>query len=104
MRLTNKPRKLLLLSLVGLLAPLIFVFGSRLQTVEAASSGGYWPMYMAGPSHSGFNKAESVINKTPAPRLKQHWSFPTGGAIASQPVEANGLVYWGSWDGNEYAR
>src|SRR5947209_2931048 len=103
MRLTNKPRKLLFLSLVGLLAPLIFVFSSRLQTIEAASSVGYWPMYLSSLGHSGFNKAESVINKTSAPRLKQHWSFQTGGAIVSQPVEVNGLVYWGSWDGNEYA-
>ena len=103
MRLTNKPRKLFLLSLVGLLASLIFVFGSRPQTIEAASPGASWPMFMFGPGHSSFNNAETVINKTSASRLKQHWSFQTGGGISSQPVEANGHVYWGSKDGNEYA-
>ena len=103
MRRTNKPRKLFLLSLVGLLASLIFVFGSRPQTIEAASPGASWPMFMFGPGHSSFNNAETVINKTSASRLKQHWSFQTGGGISSQPVEANGHVYWGSKDGNEYA-
>src|SRR5438132_972510 len=103
MRLTSKPRKLFLLSLVGLLASLIFVFGSRPQTIEAASPGASWPMFMFGPGHSSFNNAETVINKTSASRLKQHWSFQTGGGISSQPVEANGHVYWGSKDGNEYA-
>jgi len=103
MRLTGKQRKLFLLSLLGLLAPLIFAFGPRLYATQAASPGGYWPMYMSDPSHTGFNKAETVINRTSAANLKPHWSFQTGGAIASQPVEANGYVYWGSWDGNEYA-
>ena len=103
MRLTGKHRKLILLPLLGLLAPLIFTFASNLHTTQAASSADFWPMYMSGPGHTGFNKAQTIINKTSAPNLKQHWSFQTGGAITSQPVVANGLVYWGSTDGNEYA-
>src|SRR2546421_3197122 len=103
MRLASKHRKLFLLPLLGLLAPLIFTFASNLHTTRAASSADFWPMYMSGPGHTGFNKAQTIINKTSAPNLKQHWSFQTGGAITSQPVVANGLVYWGSTDGNEYA-
>src|SRR5438270_8591800 len=102
-RLASKHRKLFLLPLLGLLAPLIFTFASNLHTTQAASSADFWPMYMSGPGHTGFNKAQTIINKTSASNLKQHWSFQTGGAISSQPVVANGLVYWGSWDGNEYA-
>ena len=103
MRFASKHRKLFLLPLLGLLAPLIFTFASSLHTTQAASSGASWPMFMFGPGHTGFNNAETVVNKTSASKLKQHWSFQTGGAISSQPVVANGLVYWGSWDGNEYA-
>ncbi len=103
MRLVGKHRKLFLLPLLGLLAPLIFAFAPSLHATQAASPGASWPMFMFGPGHTGFNKAETVVNKTSASNLKQHWSFQTGGAISSQPVVANGLVYWGSWDGNEYA-
>ena len=103
MRLASKYGKLFLLSLPGLLAPLILAFAPGLQTTRAASPGAPWPMFMSDPGHPGFNKAETIINKTSASNLKQHWSFQTGGAISSQPVEANGLVYWGAWDGNEYA-
>jgi polyvinyl alcohol dehydrogenase (cytochrome) len=103
LRLASKHRKLILLPLLSLLAPLIFTFASNLHTTQAASSGASWPMFMSGASHTGFNKAETIINKASASNLKQHWSYQTGGAISSQPVEANGLVYWGSWDGNEYA-
>ncbi len=103
MRLASKHRKLFLLPLLGLLAPLIFTFAPGLHTTQAASSADYWPMFMSGPGHTGFNKAQTIINKTSASNLKQHWSFQTGGAITSQPVVVNGLVYWGSTDGNEYA-
>src|ERR1700730_11871418 len=103
MRLTGKHRKLILLPLLGLLAPLIFTFASGIHTTQAASTADYWPMFMSGPGHTGYNKAQTIINKTSASNLKQHLSFQTGGATSTQPVEANGLVYWGSWDGNEYA-
>jgi polyvinyl alcohol dehydrogenase (cytochrome) len=32
-----------------------------------------------------------------------HWSYKAGSFISTQPVEANGLIYWGSWDGYEHA-
>src|SRR5437879_1349884 len=102
-RLASKHRKLFLLPLLGLLAPLIFTFAPSLHTTQAASPGASWPMFMFGPGHTGFNNADTIINKTSASNLKQHWSFQTGGAISSQPVVANGLVYWSSTDGNEYA-
>jgi outer membrane protein assembly factor BamB len=64
---------------------------------------GDWPMYLAGPGRSGYNSAETVINKTSAPNLKLHWQYRSLGNISTQPVVVNGVIYWGSWDGYEHA-
>ncbi len=78
----------------------------QLQSVHAAA--GDWPTYLGNQTHSGFNKYETTINPSSAPNLKLHWTSQAGGYIyanniSAQPVEANGLVYWGSWDGIEHA-
>ncbi len=44
-----------------------------------------------------------ILNMTNVPSLHRLWHFATGATIASQPIVANGLVYFGSWDGYEYA-
>ena len=62
-----------------------------------------WSTYQSENGHSGFNGAESMINSSTAPHLKLHWTQTAAGSISTQPVEVNGLVYWGSWDGYEYA-
>lgn len=62
-----------------------------------------WSTYQSENGHSGFNGAESMINSSTAPHLKLHWTQTAAGSISTQPVEANGLVYWGSWDGYEHA-
>ncbi len=69
----------------------------------AASAPGDWPTYMADNGRSGFNPAENVITAASAPRLRLKWKLTAGAYVASQPVEANGLIYWGSWDGFEHA-
>lgn len=69
----------------------------------AASVPGDWPTYMADNGHSGFNPAESVITEASAPQLRLKWKLTAGAYVASQTVEANGLIYWGSWDGFEHA-
>jgi len=53
--------------------------------------------------HSGFDAAETIINATTASRLKQYWSYNSHSNISVQPVESNGLIYWGTWDGIEHA-
>lgn len=62
-----------------------------------------WSTYLADDAHSGFNRAETTINPTTAPRLKLHWTHHVNAGISVQPVEANGMIYWGSWDGVEHA-
>jgi len=77
------------------------------QTAKATGSGD-WPTYMYSAGRGSYNQAETAINQTTAPSLKLHWSYPPSiqpikQPIYSQPVEANGMVYWGSFDGYEYA-
>jgi polyvinyl alcohol dehydrogenase (cytochrome) len=69
----------------------------------AFAKSGSWPTYMGGNSRTGFNQAETTINPQTAPNLKVHWKHLAGGKVTSQPIVANGLVYWGSWDGLEHA-
>ena len=68
-----------------------------------AASPGDWTTYLYNPEHSGFNGAETAITPTTAASLKQLWSISEGSIISTQPVVANGLIYWGSWDGIEHA-
>ena len=98
-------RKLWLWISFSLVTLLIFIanFSFSPLATKAAASNGYWPTYLAILQHYGYNGAESAINPNTVTNLKQHWSFQTGGGISAQPVTANGYIYFGSWDGNEYA-
>jgi len=69
----------------------------------AAPAPGDWATYMADNGHSGFNAAENIITPATAPTLKLKWTQSAGDAIVTQPVVSNGLIYWASWDGFEYA-
>jgi polyvinyl alcohol dehydrogenase (cytochrome) len=65
-----------------------------------------WPTYLANNAHTAFNGAETVINPTTAPNLKLLWVHKLKSytnRITTQPIVANGMVYWGSWDGLEHA-
>ena len=73
----------------------------RQPAAHAAS--GDWPALLANNGRTGFNGAETIINPTTAPNLKLHWTHSTAGRITAEPIEANGMVYWGSWDGVEHA-
>jgi PQQ-like domain len=89
-------------SIIGILAPLLMIFGPTTLTALAAT--GDWPTYVFNNGRSGFNSSETIINPTTAPHLKLHWTHTAAGPITTQPVEANNLIYWGSWDaGNEHA-
>lgn len=66
-------------------------------------STGDWPTYQGDARRSGFNSYESIINQHSAASLTMKWSYQAGGGISSQPIVANGKIYWGSWDGYEHA-
>ena len=97
--------KLVMLSalIVALILVGVFTILPRLQPTRAAAPSGDWLTYMDSNARQGYNAAETIINATSAPHLKQHWTAPAGGSIFSQPVVANGTSYWGSLDGYEHA-
>jgi polyvinyl alcohol dehydrogenase (cytochrome) len=77
---------------------------SPLTAFARSGSGPNWTSYQNNISRSGDNKAEKIISPTSAPNLKLHWTHTAAGSIFTQPVVANKLVYWGSWDnGTEHA-
>ena len=88
------------LTLAFMLTSTIFILPWQ-QAVYGAS--GDWSTYLNNNGRQGFNGVETIINPSSAPHLKLHWTDAGGGAIFSQPVESNGRIYWGSFDGYEHA-
>ncbi len=100
-----KQWKLIILSvlIVALILVGVFTLFPRQQPTHAAASSSDWLTYMDGNARQGYNGAETIINATSAPHLKLHWTAKVGGNVFSQPVVANGTIYWGSLDGYEHA-
>src|SRR5215475_4095399 len=67
-----------------------------------AQTPGDWPTYLSSNARTGFNGAETVVTPASAPGLRQAW-VRAAGAVSAEPIQVNGVVYYGSWDGNEYA-
>jgi polyvinyl alcohol dehydrogenase (cytochrome) len=77
---------------------------SPFTAFASADSGPNWTSYQNNIQRSGDNSAEKIISPGTAPNLKLHWTHTAGGSIFTQPVVANSMVYWGSWDnGTEHA-
>lgn len=65
---------------------------------------GSFPSYLDGPNRTDNASAVGgLLNDTNVASLHPLWNFSTGGVIASQPIVVDGIVYFGSWDGYEYA-
>lgn len=63
-----------------------------------------WPQFRYESGHTGFNPYESILTTlTVGAGLQSPWVYPTNGFINSSPAVANGMVYFGSNDGNLYA-
>lgn len=92
------------ISFIGTLVILAVAITSILHlpvSVHAAS--GDWPTFLGSNARTGYNASETIITSTTASKLKLHWTDTAKGIASSEPVVANGLVYWGSWDGLEHA-
>jgi polyvinyl alcohol dehydrogenase (cytochrome) len=61
-----------------------------------------WSTYLNNRAHTGFNAAESLITPSTVGRMHPVWRF-TSGSVSAEPVQAGGVVYYGSWDGHERA-
>jgi len=88
--------------LLALLATLALAGG--LVAVEPAAGVASTPaMYLYHLSHTGFENREKTINASNVATLAPKWIVQANETISSQAVAANGLIYWGSWDGLEHA-
>jgi outer membrane protein assembly factor BamB len=91
-----------LICIAGIVVMLVMA-ALPVPAVYAKTSASDWATFMESTARTGYNKAESIINPKSAPNLKLHWQDMATSAISAQPIEANGMVYWGSWDGLEHA-
>jgi len=60
-------------------------------------------MYGRDLAGSHYNPNEKQLTPATVARLKPKWIFETGGDVSAQPSVVGGVVYFGSWDGKEYA-
>ena len=81
---------------------IVVLAGAPLSGVGAQTSGD-WPTYLNNGARTGYNSAETVVTPATAPQLTQLWADIAGGAVSAEPIQVNGVVYYGSWDGYEHA-
>lgn len=96
-----KLKPILALLVVAMIGVSTFTMLTRQQTSHAA--GGDWQTFLFDNTRTGYNGSETIITRTTAPHLKLHWTRTIGAKMSAEPVEANGMAYWGSWDGKEHA-
>jgi len=84
-------------------AGIVAVLAGAPLSGAGAQASGDWPTYLNNGARTGYNSAETAVTATTVPHLTQRWADTVGGAVSAQPVQINGVVYYGSWDGNEYA-
>ena len=96
-------------ALVCLLLSTIVVAGSliphHITQAQAASPSDDWTTYLFDQGHSGYNPNETAITTATASKLQLLWNAKSSNTtvISTQPVTANGLVYWGDWAGVMHA-
>jgi len=61
------------------------------------------PMYLYNLAHTGFESKEKAINATTVGTLAPNWIARASETVSDETIAANGLLYWGSWDGLEHA-
>jgi hypothetical protein len=62
-----------------------------------------WPGHGFNARGKRFNIWENVISPSNADKLETAWTFTANGAVQSSPAVVNGILYFGSADGNLYA-
>ncbi|MFY9558070.1 MAG: PQQ-binding-like beta-propeller repeat protein [Blastocatellia bacterium] len=81
--------------------------GARANATKGVSGNGSaasdWPMFGRDLAGSHYNPNEKQLTPATVSRLKPKWVFETGGDVSSQPTVVAGVVYFGSWDGKQYA-
>ena len=76
---------------------------SRYPAHEQVGTPGDLNTYMGSNARTNYNGSETILNAKTIANLKLHWQVHAAGAINTQPVVVNKVIYWGSWDGYEHA-
>jgi hypothetical protein len=79
----------------------VFAISGQPASSNAASNS--WPTYLQNPGRSSFDAAETTLTSSNVGKLTLKWTAHGQGGISAQPVFGNGLMYWGSWDGEMHA-
>jgi outer membrane protein assembly factor BamB len=89
--------------LLAAIAGIVVVLAGAPLSAAGAQTSGDWPTYLNNGARAGYNSAETVITPATAPHLTRLWTDTAGGAVSAEPIQVNGVVYYGSWDGHERA-
>jgi outer membrane protein assembly factor BamB len=76
---------------------------SPFDAVPLTGGGASWPTYMENGARTGANLAEKILAPSNVSGLRELWSVPSNGSDFSAPIVVGGTVYYGSWNGDEYA-
>src|SRR4030081_1171237 len=88
------------------LAPVLaaLTLATGLAALAPASAGAAEPpMYLYNLGHTGFEGKEKTINASTVGTLAPAWIARAAETVSGETIAANGLLYWGSWDGLEHA-
>jgi polyvinyl alcohol dehydrogenase (cytochrome) len=61
-----------------------------------------WSTYMNGLARTGFDNNTAPLDAANIASLQVHWTQHAA-SISTEPAEAGGILYWGSWDGTMHA-
>jgi outer membrane protein assembly factor BamB len=75
---------------------------TRLSAQAAFTVGTNWLSFRDGPSRSGVNPYENVLNPSTVGGLNEQWATTTGDSIFSSAAYSSGYLYVGSFDDNVY--
>jgi outer membrane protein assembly factor BamB len=76
---------------------------SSFHMLTLSPSSNNWTTYLGDNWRTGFNTAQYAFTPANVAHLKIKWSQYAAGSVSVEPVVANNVVYWGSWDGYEHA-
>jgi hypothetical protein len=62
-----------------------------------------WPTFGFDGQRTGYNSQETILSPQTVPSLQFQWGANLGAPMTAQPIEANGLLYAGTWAGMIYA-
>ena len=89
---------------------LLTLTGSLVSAQDVTRCGGptnalsvNWPNLQFDVCHTGYNPYENILSPDNVSNLVLDWKYPVQYGVSSSPAIVNGVVYFGTEDGNFYA-